>query len=294
MADRTDCHRPAELDPATYQYIGWMYQGHSEEVLEAIHGAFQHDPTELSPEKVQNSKRLFEGNYKAKSTCDHCGASFYWGNIYRHRPTNQIIVVGHICAERFHLESRGAWIQEQVRRQKEANERRNSTLNAARQWLTENQDLIPIIGEEAQPTHHILINLKNNLFQWGQLTEKQAELARKIDKELKTPKVEGLKTDVIVGKAITITGRVIITRANKSSFGYHQMEYKMLVEDDRGFRVWGSIPSSIGSTERNDRVTFIADTERSKEDSSFGFFKRPRKAQVIQSVEETQKSGAQE
>lgn len=284
MSNRTDCHRPAELDPATYSYVGWIYQGDSEAVLEAIHGAFHHDPTDLDPEKVRRSNHLFDGNYKAKHTCDHCGAWFHWGNVYRHRPTNQIVVVGHICAERFRLESRAAWIQEQVRRQQEANERRHAILTAAREWLAEeeHQDLVPIIGEEAQPTHAILVDLKRSLFQWGHLTDPQIELARKIDRELKTPKVEKPKTDVVNGKAVVITGTVISTRSEESTFGYRQVIYKMLVEDDRGFRVWGSVPSAIGSTERGERVTFTADVERSQDDASFGFFKRPRKAQVIE------------
>ncbi len=286
MSNRTDCHRPAELDPATYIYVGWIYQGDSEAVLEAIHGAFHHDPTDLDPEKVRRSNHLFNGNYKTKHTCDHCGAWFHWGNVYRHRPTNQIVVVGHICAERFQLESRAAWIQEQVRRQQEANERRHAILTAAREWLVEeeHQDLVPIIGEEAQPTHHILVNLKTSLFQWGHLTEKQADLARKIDRDLKTPTVEKPKTDVVVGNGVTITGIVVSTRSQEGNFGF---EYKMLVEDDRGFRVWGSVPSGIGETERGERVTFIANVEKSPDDLSFGFFKRPRKGQVLQAADGT-------
>lgn len=283
MTERTDCHRPAELDPANYSYIGWMYQGDSEAVLEAIHGAFHFDPTDLDPKKVRNSKHLFEGNYKAKHTCDHCGASFFWGNIYRHRPTNRIIVVGHICAERFGLESRAAWIQEQVRREREAIERRNATVLAANTWLAEYPDLIEVIGPDAHPEHDILIDLKSKLFQWGSLTEKQAGLARKIDLELKTPKVMKPKVDVVEGKGITITGTVISTRSEEVNFGYRgSIVFKMLVEDDRGFRLWGTVPASIGDTERGEKVTFTADVERSKDDSTFGFFKRPRKGQVLE------------
>jgi len=284
VPERTDCHRPAELDPATYKYVGWIYQGHSEEVLEAIHGAFHNDPTEIDPEKVLKSKRLFDGHYKVTHTCDHCGARFHWGNVYLHRPTRQIIVVGHICASRFHLESRSTWIQEQVRRQKETNERRNAIIKAAREWLNEHQDLISVLGEEAQPTHYILADLKRNLFQWGHLTDKQVELAHKIVTELNTPKIEKPKVDVVEGDGITITGIIISTKVIEGMYGY---EHKMLVEDDRGFRVWGTIPSKIDGCEAHgDKITFIANIEKSTDDPSFGFFKRPRKAQILERVEE--------
>lgn len=65
--------------------------------------------------------------------------------------------------------------------------------------------------------------------------------------------------------------------------------YKMVVRDDRGFKVWGTVPSAIagdvlpwnyyGVT----RVRFIADIDASdREDSfDFGFFKRPRKAELV-------------
>ena len=32
----------------------------------------------------------------------------------------------------------------------------------------------------------------------------------------------------------------------------------LLVEDDRGFRLWGNLPSAIYRAEKGDRVTFVA------------------------------------
>lgn len=60
----------------------------------------------------------------------------------------------------------------------------------------------------------------------------------------------------------------------------HAARLVMLVQDDRGFKVWGSVPSSISEAGTGDRVTFSATIEASdKED--FGFFKRPTKAQIL-------------
>ena len=53
---------------------------------------------------------------------------------------------------------------------------------------------------------------------------------------------------------------------------------KIVVLDDRGFKVYGSCPSSVDA-ERGDRLSFMAKIEASNDDSQFGFFKRPTKAE---------------
>jgi hypothetical protein len=76
------------------------------------------------------------------------------------------------------------------------------------------------------------------------------------------------------------TGRVAITGdvlATKLQEGFYGDTWKMLVKDDRGFKVWGSIPSSLDVI-RGDRVSFMAAVEPSEDDEKFGFFKRPTKA----------------
>jgi hypothetical protein len=53
----------------------------------------------------------------------------------------------------------------------------------------------------------------------------------------------------------------------------------MTVRDDRGFLVWGSVPAALGGIEQGDRVQFNATVTKSDRDETFGFFKRPTKAQ---------------
>ena len=62
----------------------------------------------------------------------------------------------------------------------------------------------------------------------------------------------------------------------------------MLVRDDRGFKLWGTVPASLGYSElgehsltKGDRISFTATLEQSNDDPKFGFFKRPTKAELI-------------
>ena len=73
---------------------------------------------------------------------------------------------------------------------------------------------------------------------------------------------------------VEITGEILTIKLQE---GYYGDTWKMLVKDDRGFKVWGSIPSSLHAS-RGVRVSFMAAVEPSADDDKFGFFKRPTKA----------------
>ena len=77
---------------------------------------------------------------------------------------------------------------------------------------------------------------------------------------------------------VVITGTVLAFKRQESMYGD---VLKMLVQDDRGFRVWGSVPVSLDDAERESRITFTATVTASDKDAKFGFFKRPAKAAVI-------------
>ena len=92
-----------------------------------------------------------------------------------------------------------------------------------------------------------------------------------------TPKVEA--TPVVTGR-VTITGVVAKRYSRDTDWG---TQFKMIVLDDRGFKVCGTEPSALYA-EEGDRVTFTATVEASPTDNTFGFFKRPTKAEVLAQV----------
>jgi hypothetical protein len=72
--------------------------------------------------------------------------------------------------------------------------------------------------------------------------------------------------------------------------GRREATFKMLVLDDRGFKVWGTIPEALFGCRTLDdlvnlRVTFTAKVEQSDRDEAFGFYSRPTKAEVIADLE---------
>jgi hypothetical protein len=128
--------------------------------------------------------------------------------------------------------------------------------------------------------------------------EKQGLSARQIEavirvaakmREFKAKPVE-ITAPVITGDAVEITGEVIWAD-NKPGFGYNTWVFKMIVRDDRGFKVYGTVPAAI-TRERGEninpyaikghRVSFTANVSPSKDDETFGYFKSPKRAKVLE------------
>ena len=85
------------------------------------------------------------------------------------------------------------------------------------------------------------------------------------------------KAPVPTGR-VEVTGTIIATRTEYGAYG---SQFKALIEDDRGFRLWGNLPSAIWDAQKGERVTFIAALSVSPDDEFFGFWKRPTKAEFI-------------
>lgn len=97
--------------------------------------------------------------------------------------------------------------------------------------------------------------------------QRSAERDARIEREAamdKTPVPEGRQE---------IGGEVISAKWKDTPYG---QSLKMLVLDDRGFKVYGSVPSAATDEVKTGvRISFIASVERSEDDEYFGFFKRP-------------------
>ncbi len=84
----------------------------------------------------------------------------------------------------------------------------------------------------------------------------------------------------VTADRVAFSGTVVGTKAQDTQFG---TTYKMIVLDDRGFKVYGTIPSAFPGRAADmlgKRVAFQAKVEVSHDDPKFGFFSRPTKATI--------------
>lgn len=79
---------------------------------------------------------------------------------------------------------------------------------------------------------------------------------------------------------IEICGTVLSTKWQDNDYGG---SLKMLIMDDRRFKVWGTVPMAI-EPEVGDKVALTATVKASNDDRSFGFYSRPTKASIVMSA----------
>ena len=152
-----------------------------------------------------------------------------------------------------------------------------------------------------QKTNPFLRTMAGKLFNAGEkgLTENMVAAVRKcVVRVAEKAAADAAKPALVEGRRV-ITGKVISTKAVEGDYG---TSYKMLVEEADGQRVYGSIASGLwdeveflgayrklawNETDGVMRklvgmeVTFTATVEVSRDDKSFGFFKRPAKASIV-------------
>lgn len=272
------------------------------------------EPLQASPATV----------YGSPNKCDHCGANLRYGNLYHHAPSGGVIVVGDICAEetmevpdRARLEQKRLRERAQAARMREAEGKQArearakaeaaypqaaGILNAALAQLAAHEAACREAAAgwepEAPELHPAIADIAERFGRFGKLSEKQAAFVCRLDAEARERERQALvdaelrakgELQAVPNGKQQVVGTVVKAYTKETAYG---SRFVMVVQDDRGFRLWGTVPTSISTVElaqgqrslgSGDRVSFSASLERSDRDEGFGFYKRPTKAQVLQS-----------
>jgi len=132
-------------------------------------------------------------------------------------------------------------------------------------------------GEALRKVDRFAADILESVNKYATMSEKQESvLKRGVEMVAKRAAEDAAATPVIEGR-IEISGEMKSKKyVENERYGG---SWKMLVLDDRGFKVWGTIPSGLRPF-RGDKVKFTATVEKSRDDECFGFYKRPTKAEV--------------
>jgi hypothetical protein len=117
--------------------------------------------------------------------------------------------------------------------------------------------------------------------------KKQKELEDKIEKQ-PVP---------ITNNRIAISGIVVSIKLKYNDYTGED-DVKLVILDDRGFKVWGSEPTIRNENddrvevEKGDKIEFMAKVTASNNDKYFGFYKRPTKAKHLSMTIQSRKEVA--
>ena len=302
---RTDIHKPSVINPDDYQYVCSMTR--PVEIGDAIYLEQERRYLELHMGRTGGSW----SNHEHGGNCHVCGAHFVDYAVFWHQPTNVYIKTGLECADKLGGGNREAF--QKVKTERQAMERAKMGKLKAAAILKERGIFDQISKWSAAPgeiggafdphSAHFdglddrlalklvgwlesMHSLVVNLIRSGELSESQwdyldrlvalaenvRKLQAKIDEERKSapPVPEGRQE---------VTGIILGLKWEEGRF---QNTLKMLLQDDRGFKVWTTVPKVImDKAEKGTRLSFEVTLSRSETDPVFGIGKRPTKAKIL-------------
>lgn len=252
--------------------------------------------------------------------CASCGARYAYGAVFGSRAQTHdsnewtLLAVGHDCAfNLFGLADLAAKQKREVAKRV----KRNKIRAEFEAQLEADADLADAfsLSFEGAPIDHpkdgtylhgtgagIVYDILHKGRRYGSISERQADLVKKIAREHRERQAQRAEKEAELGPVedvpegrVEITGIVISHKWQENDYGD---VHKMLVESENGrWRVWGTVPAKIevdrysydegrpvatGHTLKGSRVRFSANVEASKDDSTFGFYKRPTKPELLE------------
>lgn len=229
-----------------------------------------------------------DSRFSNKTTCDHCGAHFHYGAMYENAD-GEVAIVGNICASN----------KLNMTAHEYADAKLRAAVKAARSKVAADKAeaaLAPNRRDALNFDHYISKDIRSKFRKWHNCSIKQwalikkiaregAERAARIEEDNKNAKP--IPSELLEGRN-TFKGEILVTKWQASQFGD---QLKMLVKDERGFKVWGTAPNALwedhSGSVKGMVVQFDATAEVSDDDETFGFYKRPTKVSVVSTPEET-------
>lgn len=273
----TNVHSIKNFDPAQYEELDWYYTGDSAAMADAINYGISDEVWEALQKETDNFTYCM-------IPCQHCGTRHKYGAAFRHKPTEEIIFIGNICAgELWGLENKAQLMKRRL-------EKRATKEREKRKHEAQAQDILakdPALAEAFKVDHRIINDIEGRLFQYGTISKAQRKLVLKIAREQDSLAKKKLERAVALEDVPAVTegrqeleGVIVSTKVKESIYG---STLKMLVEADNGNRFWGTVPSSIENEDgigglRGHRIAFRGTVEPSDDDEHFAFFKRPSNA----------------
>jgi hypothetical protein len=297
MNKRTDIHRPSAIIPEDYMFVTVMCHLANLDFQALI---FNRQVLKEHMERTGGSW----SHHEHGGNCHICGAHCIDEAIYYHAETNTYIRTGFDCAMKMDMGNKRLFRNWRTAR-KNAREllagkaKAKDTLAAMK--LTRAWEIFEATNEAAIPDEWIdglnrywrnrvqdavltVLDITRKLVKYGSISQGQENYLRSLVATIDSAKERQVKyeaeraeeaanaEDVPEGR-YEVTGEVMSTKQVETDFG---LTTKMVVKDDRGFRVYMTVPSSIEEdVERGVRVTVRVRVKRSDDDPKFGFGSRP-------------------
>lgn len=291
-AERTDAHRPSVIVPAHYEPVlsyslatsegGWPIPSISINCEPHPHAATVSPRWCCCVAAQADARDAGKQIYGAPGRCGSCGASFVYGELWRHTPTGDLVHLGHDCAAKYEmLMDRSAWELENRRVRAAAARECQKALNddERERFLAANPGLAEALEET---DHRIVRDIKARFVEYRSLSPKQVALVLKLATEAKTPpKPEEAHVAAPLGR-VDFTGVVVSAKNQETNFGPVTRITVKVTAPGGTWLAWGTCPAVIlddarkGNLDLRGKVVALRATLQAGREPHFAFMKRPQ------------------
>jgi hypothetical protein len=312
-------HRPSAINPSEYRFVGFEHTPPTGDVL----GDAMANLAER--ERIRADMKHTGGTYSRHEhggNCMVCGAHAIYTALFHHKPTNTYVRMGQDCAQKCEMTYdekefnafRKNLADERLARAGKAKakallsdhgvEAAWDVYDAGQQpqipnMVTHDKGITWVRNPAYRPVPYeeaTIRDMVGKLIKYGSLSDKQYNFIQnlltkitnraQIQAQRKTEHEQAAPLPA-AGRQ-NIVGTVLSTKHVETDFG---PATKMLVRSDAGWKVWGTVPSSVDvESIRGKRVSFAGTIQPSRDDPKFGFFSRPAKFKVLEPVETDKKT----
>ena len=313
---RTDCHSPANIVPADYEYVA--------QDCVKIEGLGDCYYAKEQREIIRRHMARTGGTYSRHrhgGNCGVCGSvNAVYTVLFYHAKTNTYVRTGQECAQL--IDARAAEgvtrMRDAVRDAREFQKgKAKAKAILADAGLAAAWDIFantsapnpPADYSEMTPAqireHRAAVaadrdaatirDIVGKLVKYGSVSEKALGFVRSLlDLIARAPVIEAAREAEQAAAApcpegrVEVTGEILSVRVDEGPYGDVT---KMLVRAAQGFKVWCSMPAHANAS-KGDKITFKAQLTPSDTDPKFGFGKRPKLIAIEHAQAEAQAQAA--
>ena len=290
---RKDPHSPGNLVASHYEAVLAYTVTSDDELYESLvetHGEEIGFNWERACKLLQTAPFFKHPRFGADLLkCHVCGSHFKTGQIWKHLPTGEHVILGCDCAFKYGMEMNMSDVELHIKRAAEARIRRRESDRKQRARAAFLQDH-PGLEEALATQHHITNNLSASLLAWGNLSPAQIELAFKIAKRVAEDAAKPVEINIPAPEGlVTVQGTIIQAKFYPNSFGGAFKMTVKVVEEKGVWLCFGTIPASLNDEQglivglKGKTVRFLATLKRGN-DAHFALFSRPRKAEIVENT----------
>jgi len=301
VANRQDVHKPSAINPEDYEYVALEHVkieglGDCEYAMAERRALTAH----MNRTGGKWSGHAHGGN------CMICGAWMIYSVAFYHRPTNTYVRTGHQCAEKLEWSDPNAFkayktackaaLANRAGQAKAEQVLRDQGLSETAWTIYKAWTLETDMGDfQLNRNYRTISDIVAKLVKWGSVSEKAMAYLKRLTEEVdnweeiqaKKEASKALIPDVPEGRQV-MTGYILSVKIREDQYTGEFLGYKMLVETDQGYKVWGTLPNNLfqASGYRHlkaigRKVTFRGTNTKSRDDRTFGFFSRPSNAKFL-------------